>query len=238
MIRCPAIVHRQVREMVEHLWVPNAGFGHGFDHAERVYEHAVSMAKAERADVLVVGAAAYLMDAGLNRSSGRRDHVARGSEVARCVVQGIAELAPHCDCIVECIQYHEAESDVPDSVSLEARILHDSDTLDRMGFTGIAMTIAYGEWAGRRFHCTIDPMCNARSPVLDEYTLDYVIYTQTLDTRLLLPIANSRSARKRTETKTFLDRVRACLSRENLVDHAEARRVLRRCLGGLQDGCR
>jgi HD superfamily phosphodiesterase len=231
MLETTRLIHKRIKEMVVHLWTPNAVFGHGFDHAERVYDHAVNMAKLEDIEPLAVGAAAYLMDAGLNITRGRSDHVARSIEIASDAIARIPEFAAYRNVVIECIQYHEAETDVPRNISKEAMILHDSDSLDRMGFTGAAMTIAYGEWVKRRFCSSTDPLCKTRAPELENYTLDYIVYTRTLGSKLLLPRAQREAARKLSETEAFLGKVLARLNQGFVIEHTQARAILSQIFG-------
>jgi HD superfamily phosphodiesterase len=223
------LIHQRIKEQVEPLWMPNVIFGHGFDHAERVYERAIAMGDAERADLLILGVAAYLMDAGLDLINGRKDHVSRSMVIASEIATQISELAPRKDILLECIQYHEAEIDIPDSVSIESKILHDSDTLDRMGFTGIAMTIEYGNWVRRDFCAFDDPFCLVRKAPEHEAccnTIEYIIYTQKLNGRLVLVESKKTATRKYSETKTFLSHMNAQLEAGIRIDHLTARRIL------------
>jgi HD superfamily phosphodiesterase len=223
-------VHRRIKAMVLPLWTPNAACGHGFDHAERVYSRAVAWAALDGIEPLAVGASAYLMDAGIN-AMGRSDHVARGITIAQDVIGRIPEIASCRETVNECIRYHEAETDVPCGVSREALILHDSDTLDRMGFTGVAMTIAYGIWVKRRFSSPTDPLGTTRALDLASYTLDYIVYTRTLASRLLLPRAQAEAARKLRETEIFLSEIRTRCNHGLLLDHDHARAILTQVSG-------
>lgn len=220
------LIHEQLKESVWHLWAPNVVFGHGFDHAERVYEQVINMATDEDIEPLVVGAAAFLMDVGLNTVSGRSGHVKRSIEIASNLINLIPELSTNRNLVIECIRYHEAESDVPDTVSKETMILHDSDTLDRMGFTGIGMTIEYGIWIERRFNSMTDPFCQKRKPDLNNYTLDYIVYTNSLSTMLLLMSSQMKAQNKMNETKAYLHEIQKKIRHGIEIEHSQARAIL------------
>ncbi len=173
-------VHGRVWASVEHLWAPNAAFGHGTDHARRAYALGMRLAEAESADPLPVGAACYLMDAGLDLASGRRDHIARGLELAREVCEAIPALHEVREFVYAAVAHHEADNPLPPRQPPEVLVVRDSDTLDRMGHTGVRMTLTYGTWVRRPLHHPNDPCCERRTPRLDDFTLDYIRHLYSL----------------------------------------------------------
>jgi uncharacterized protein len=173
-------VHGQVWASVGHLWAPNAAFGHGTDHAQRAYALGIRLAEAESADPLPVGAACYLMDAGLDLAAGRRDHIARGLELARDVCSAIPALHEVQELIYAAVAHHEADNPLPLGQPPEVLVVRDSDTLDRMGCTGVRMTLTYGTWIRRPLYHPDDPCCERRTPSLDGFSLDYVRHLYSL----------------------------------------------------------
>lgn len=173
-------VHGRVWASVEHLWAPNGVFGHGTDHARRAYALGMRLAEAESADPLPVGAACYLMDAGLDLASGRHDHIARGLELARDVCAAIPALHEVRELVYAAVAHHEADNLLPSGQPSEVLVVRDSDTLDRMGRTGVRMTLTYGTWMQRPLHHPDDPCCERRTPRLDGFTLDYVRHLYSL----------------------------------------------------------
>ncbi|USX56221.1 hypothetical protein [Lentzea sp. HUAS12] len=173
-------VHNQVWDLVKHLWAPNAAFGHGTDHAHRAYAIGMRLAEAESADPLPVGAACYLMDAGLDLTAGRRNHIARGIELAREVCAAIPALGEVSELVYMAVAHHEADNSLPPLQPPEVLVVRDSDTLDRMGSSGVRMTLTYGTWIKRPLHHPGDPCCEHRKPQLDSFTLDYVRHLYSL----------------------------------------------------------
>jgi len=199
-----AAVHRELWGRVRHHWTPNAVFGHGEDHAHRTHRQAVALAAREQADATAAGAACYLMDAGLERRRGRAGHVERSLIIAEELCEQMDGLRPHRALILAAVAHHEAECDPPADAPAEVWIVRDSDTLDRLGYTGIRMTLAYGVWAGRPLCHPHDPLCLEREPDLDGYTLDYVRHLATLLPRLRTDGAIAAAERKAGELEEYL----------------------------------
>src|SRR5579864_6230770 len=132
-----------------HYWEPNKIHGHGPDHAMRVYAAGLHLAAAEGADPLVVGAGCYFHDAGMRPDIGRTGHIERSLQIASALFEEMPELASVRDLLLTAIRYHEAELESPAPFPIEAVCVRDSDTIDRLGLTGIRMTLQYGVWMGR-----------------------------------------------------------------------------------------
>src|SRR5258708_2289214 len=192
-------VHARVWAAVGHLWEPNAVFGHGADHAYRAYMTGQRLAAAQSADPLPVGAACYLMDAGLDLRSGRRDHIARGLELAHQVCATIPELREVREIVFAAVEHHEADNALPSGQPLEVLIVRDSDTLDRLGLTGARMTLTYGTWIGRPLNHPDDPFCEHREPQLNGYSLDYVRHLDSLVDAVSTPEGRELAERKKSE---------------------------------------
>lgn len=197
-----ALVHRLLWRRVRPRWLPNAAFGHGPDHAIRAYRHGLRLGHDEEACLLVVGAACLLMDSGLDISAGRTGHVERSAAIGRSLCEEIPQLSQARDQIVAAIESHEGDG-VPIARSREAIVVRDSDTLDRLGFSGIRMTLLYGAWIGRSAFHPRDPLCLQREPDLECYTLDYVRYLDALSARVVTSSALSTVASKRLELEVF-----------------------------------
>jgi len=174
-------IHRRIWASVESLWVPNTQFGHGPDHALRIYRHAIQIANEEGADILATGVACYLTDAGLDPVNGRENHIEKSLAIADKLLCDIPELDSVRHLVFESIQHHEVEHIAPANISLEARIVRDSETLDRLGLTGINMTLSYGLWKSRALYHPEDPMCHSRTPQLEDFSMDYVRYLFDLE---------------------------------------------------------
>src|SRR5688572_5579039 len=85
--------HRILWELVQSHWEPNRIFGHGVDHARRTYQIGRRLCDSEEGNFLLVGAACYLMDAGLNVREGRDGHIERSIKIALDLLPQIPELS-------------------------------------------------------------------------------------------------------------------------------------------------
>jgi len=213
-------------------WLPNATFGHGWDHALRIAAHAADLAAHESARVRLTVCSTYLVDAGLNLERGRESHIDRGLAIARELICGDPELQPFSNEIKEAILHHEGETDCSACRFRESFLVHDSDTLDRLGFTGIATTIKYGLWVGRPFALVEDPFCLERNPQLDSCTLDYLRYLRRLHGAVHSERAKQIAAAKLEEWERYMALLQDhhAAGRELSIEFAEA------TLAGLRAG--
>lgn len=215
-------VHRRVWEAVKDFWIPNAVFGHGIDHAQRAYQLGLHIARKENANILPVGVACYLMDAGLSIHEGRANHVVRGLEIAAKLLSEIPELSECEQVILDSIRHHDADHDLPSDSAIEVLIVRDSDTLDRMGFSGIRMTLMYGTWIARPTCSRIDPLCANRIPQLDNYTMDYIRHLFSLESWLSTSTAKNLGATKVRELEIYLKAFDNLLRKSRIPSYDEA----------------
>jgi uncharacterized protein len=120
------------------------------------------------------------------------------------------------------IRYHEAEIAFPGQLPMEAVCVRDSDTLDRLGFTGIRMTLQYGVWIGRPLCHPTDPLCCERIPDLNGFTMDYVRYLESLPERLMTVLARSISKEKQTQHEFYCSEFLSSFRQGRMRDHKEA----------------
>jgi len=196
-------VHRRVWQAVCRYWEPNKIHGHGPDHAMRVYAMGLQLAAAEGADPLVVGAGCYIHDAGMRFDVGREGHIERSLQIASALCEEMPELASVRDLLLTTIRYHEAEIAFPPPLPMEAVCVRDSDTLDRLGFTGIRMTLQYGVWMGRALCHPTDPLCCERTPDLTGFTMDYVRYLESVPQLLMTLLARSNFQEKQKQHEFY-----------------------------------
>jgi uncharacterized protein len=215
-------VHQRVWRAVRHYWEPNRIHGHGPDHAMRTYSLGLQLAAAERADPLVVGAGCYLMDAGLRPDVGRTEHIERSLQIASALCEDMPELAGVRDLLLTAIRYHEAELAFPAPLPIEAVCVRDSDTVDRLGFPGIRMTLQYGVWIGRALCHPTDPLCRQRTPDLDGFSMDYVRYLESLPPRLITPLARSISREKQTQHEFYCSEFLSAFRQGLMRNHEDA----------------
>jgi uncharacterized protein len=127
---------------------------HGIDHVLRVYKLAERIARAEGADLEIVGAAVLLHDARdpleeVEKSNGgRAEHQNASATFARGVLQSEGWPEERIAAVEHCIHAHRFRGDVPPE-TLEARVLFDADKLDAIGAVGVARAIAFAVQAGR-----------------------------------------------------------------------------------------
>jgi uncharacterized protein len=219
-------VHQRIWQTVGHYWEPNKIHGHGPDHAVRVYSMGVQLAAAEGADALVVGSGCYIHDAGMRPDVGRIGHIERSLQIASALCEAMPELARVRDLLMTTIRYHEAELECPAPLPMEAICVRDSDTLDRLGFTGIRMTLQYGIWIGRPLCHPIDPLCRERTPDLNGYTMDYVCYLESLPRYLVTPLARAKAKEKQEQREGYCSEFLSSLRQGRMRDHEDALRLV------------
>lgn len=223
-------IHQRVWQAVSGYWEPNAIHGHGPDHAMRVYSMGLELAAAEGADPLVVGAGCYIHDAGMRPDVGRTGHIERSLQIASGLCDEIPELATVRDLLLTTIRYHEAELAFPGQLPKEAVCVRDSDTLDRLGFTGIRMTLQYGTWLGRRLCHPTDPLCRERTPDLNAFTMDYVRYLESLPQLLTTPLARRHSKEKQEQHEDYCREFESCFRQGRMHNHDDALQLAQVCM--------
>jgi uncharacterized protein len=219
-------LHQRIWQAVSHHWGPNKIHGHGADHAMRVYAMGLRLAAAERADPLVVGAACYIHDAGMRPDTGRAGHIERSLEIASALCREMPELAERRDLLLTAIRYHEAELESPAGLPIEAVCLRDSDTLDRLGFTGIRMTLQYGTWMGRALCHPTDPLCREREPDLNAFTMDYVRYLQSVPRLLTTSLARSYTQEKQEQHELYCSEFLRLFRQGQMRDHQDGLQLI------------
>jgi HD superfamily phosphodiesterase len=218
--------HQRVWQAVRHYWEPNKIHGHGPDHAVRVYSMGLQLAAAERADPLVVGAGCYIHDAGMRPDVGREGHIERSLQIASALCEEMPELPSVRDLLLTTIRYHEAEIPFPAPLPIEAVCVRDSDTFDRLGFTGIRMTLQYGVWIKRVLCHPTDPLCCERTPNLNRFSMDYVRYLESLPQRLTTPLARSNSKEKQKQLEFYCSEFLSSFRQGRMRNHEDALRLV------------
>ncbi len=128
----------------EHMLACMTDGAHDCQHIYRVLYQALDIAKSYDVDKDVLIAAALLHDIGREAQfrNPRLDHATVGADMAYDFLKNLGwsdEKAQH---IKACIATHRFRAENP-PVSMEAKILYDSDKLDAAGLLGIARTLAY-----------------------------------------------------------------------------------------------
>lgn len=124
--------------------------GHGVDHVMRVLASARLIQAEAGGDLMVIELAALLHDVG----DAKFHHGAeRSAEFSREILSGLGaneDLIEHVAHIVDNISFRKGIS--ASELSLEGKIVQDSDRLDALGAIGIVRTIEYGAAMGQPFY--------------------------------------------------------------------------------------
>lgn len=130
----------------------NDASGHDWWHIDRVRRNAVSLAKAEGADVELCELAALLHDIADWKFHGGDEHAGPNAARAWLRSQQVEEsmIDRVCEIIVG-VTYKGAGVETPMS-TLEGRCVQDADRLDALGAIGIARAFAFGGHFGRMMY--------------------------------------------------------------------------------------
>lgn len=192
---------------------------HGWEHIERVYSLALSIARLEQADLFIVGMAALLHD--LGRLSHEHDlhHADLSILGARTLLANYSIDAGTQEVIFHAILAHSFSRGV-EPQTLEARVVRDADRLDGLGAIGILRWAITGTI--RRSPETLsyhpdDPFAEQHTPDDRRYMLDH-FYTKLLK---LAESMSTRTGRRLAEERTafmrlYLDELRKELNPASL----------------------
>jgi HD superfamily phosphodiesterase len=128
-----SIMNRIKRHAVSMDWdVAFGGKAKGNQHLSRVVTIAQFLAEKEEASSEICAAGAWLHDVSL--IAGNDDNPVRVRAVAEEYLSGLPLNDESKRRIAECVETHEGAGE---AVSLEAKIVHDADALDKMGLLGV-----------------------------------------------------------------------------------------------------
>lgn len=131
-------------------WYQGADPVHSFEHIERVYHMAMKFARAEGADLQIVGAAALLHDVEGSdpTQAGRAEHHTYSALFARHILEAEGLPEETIKAVQHCIRAHRYRDNLEPPSTLEAKILFDADKLDAIGAVGVARVIAHATLLG------------------------------------------------------------------------------------------
>jgi uncharacterized protein len=133
---------------------------HGFDHTRRVYNLALVIGNAEKADLKVLLAAALLHDIGRDLEDHiGADHAEASAFLAEDFLKSIDFPKDKIKVVLDAIRQHRFSSG-EEPGTLEARVLADADNLDALGAIGVARAFTYGGKHERDVRGTIDHFNN------------------------------------------------------------------------------
>jgi uncharacterized protein len=179
---------------------------HGWEHVQRVYMMALSLAGQEGADRFVVGMAALMHDLGrtaphVGTDSTQTHHADLSVTLARELLTGYSVSAEKQEAILHAIAAHSYSKNI-EPLTLEASIVRDADRLDALGATGIlrwAITGTIRRNAQTRTYHPDDPFAEQHAPDDKRYMLDH-FYAKlfklgdTMTTRTGRTLAEQRTA--------------------------------------------
>jgi len=185
-------------------WLDDDSSGHDIDHAWRVFDLGVRIARAEGADAETVGVAALCHD--LHRVMGDDGgvHPAESLAEVRDVLTAAGVDEDRIGDVLHCVKVHDEydfrgvdhEAETP-----EAEVLRDADNLDAMGAVGVARTFAFGGDAGHRLW---DPDGDAYG-ALDHFEEKLLRLRDEMHTET----ARALAAERHEYTAAFVERFRA-----------------------------
>jgi uncharacterized protein len=142
------------------LWYSVDDPVHGFDHVQRVYRLAETIALSEGADLEIVRAAVLLHDVDVDSISEsdfqnsekagnrRENHQHSSADFAQQILSQEGWVEGRISAVRHCILSHRFRDRDRQPQTLEARVLFDADKLDAIGAVGVARAIAYAVRAG------------------------------------------------------------------------------------------
>ncbi|MDD3711572.1 MAG: HD domain-containing protein [Patescibacteria group bacterium] len=166
----------KIKEIVAQELNQTKDSAHDIDHVMRVYNLAMTIAKAEpNVDLDVLRASVLLHDIGgakeANDPSGQTDHAVIGVEMARPILEDLGFADDKIKHIQSCILSHRHRTDnKPETI--EAKIIYDADKLDASGAIGIARAFS---WIGKhkaKIYKKVDDLSNYAKENLSEGKLN------------------------------------------------------------------
>jgi len=134
--------------------------GHEFSHTQRVYNHALQIAKKEKADLEIVLVAALLHDIARKKQNDLNNiicHAEEGARMAREILEKIDFPKEKIPEVCSAIETHRFSKNLKPETK-EAKIIQDADRLDALGAIAIGRIFSYGGKNNR-------PMHNSKIPI-------------------------------------------------------------------------
>lgn len=206
----------QTYDEVQARFMDSDDLAHGWEHIDRVYKLARSIAEREGADSFIVGMAALLHD--LGRATEKMDEHGRHVHHADLSVTLAGELLERYqmpvaqrEAIVHAIVAHSFSKGI-EPHTLEARVVRDADRLDGLGAIGIlrwALTGALRRTPTTRSYHPEDPFAERHTLDDSHYMLDH-FYSKLLKLADTMSTESGRRlARERTDfMRVYLDEFR------------------------------
>lgn len=196
-----ALINQTV-DFVKHT-LQHAEGGHDWWHIHRVRKLAVSIAKQEQANILVVELAALLHDIADAKFNGGNEE--EGPQKAAAFLQSLGvdeEVITHVVNIITYMSFKNSFEVVPFQ-SLEMHVVQDADRLDAIGAIGIARTFNYGGFKNRVIYDpAIPPQVytqkeaykNSTAPTINHFYEKLLLLKDTIKTPYGKQLAEQRHA--------------------------------------------
>ena len=177
--------------------------GHDWWHIHRVRKLAVSIAKQEQANMLVVELAALLHDIADAKFNGGNEK--EGPQMAADFLQSLGvdnEVIKHIVNIITYMSFKNSFETIPFQ-SLEMQVVQDADRLDAIGAIGIARTFNYGGFKNRVIYDpAIPPQVykqkeaykNSTAPTINHFYEKLLLLKDTIKTPYGKQLAEQRHA--------------------------------------------
>lgn len=202
-----SIVYEEMRQR----YVGFYDIAHGWEHIQRVYKLALSIAERESADFFIVGMAALMHDMGHLSTDKTRHHAELSLSMAGELLTASNVPTDKQEAILHAIAAHSFSLGI-EPCTLEAKVVRDADRLDSLGAIGIlrwAITGVVRRTPDTQSYHPDDPF--AKRHILDDrrYMLDH-FYTKLLKLSSLMSTQSGHAlAEQRTAfMQIYLDEFR------------------------------
>jgi uncharacterized protein len=197
-----------LKQEVHHLMINDPA--HDFEHVIRVFKNAQKICKNENANEKLVLSAVLLHDIVSYPKSDKRSGLSsiKSAKESKKILKKFNFTKDEIKIVSDAIRDHSfSRNKIP--VTLEGKILQDSDRLDAIGAIGIARVFAVGGSEKRPFYNVQDPFCKNRIPDDKIWTLDH-FYRKLLKLESLMNTKSGKiEAKKRTKIlKDFLNELK------------------------------
>ena len=201
----------KVYEELQQRYVGFDDPAHGWEHIERVYKLALSIAEQENADLLIVGMAVLMHDLGHLSSDTSLHHADLSISMAGELLESYGIPAATQEAILHAIEAHSFSLGI-EPRTLEAQVVRDADRLDALGAIGIvrwAITGVVRRTGETQIYHPDDPFAEWHALDDRRYMLDH-FFTKLLKLEGTITTPSGRAlARERTALMVvYLDALR------------------------------
>ncbi len=173
------IKEKKLISIVKEFSQQNSGVDdvHGFDHVKRVFENCVYIGTKLNANLFVLKIASLLHDIGRKfeiKEKNRKNHAELSAEIGIDFLKKLDyEISQKdLDNIAHCIRAHSFSNGI-EPITLEAKILSDSDKIDALGSIGIYRVVAFSNTLNRGLPLVLEHFENKILKLKDKLYLDF-----------------------------------------------------------------